>query len=448
MSHEENENQSQVEEVKANPVQDCERNMEEVETFACPICLEDECSDVVRNPNCSHIICNDCLTDHCQHELSIQKVPFLCPYGCRIQLPLAIVKDMLTRRRTDDTVNDETDLMEDWDKYRRLLVLSRDKTIRECPGCDELVNKSDSTNDMACSHCELAFCFLHGMIHRGMTCDEYQRTPQGRELEETELTLLQYTKPCSHCGTAIQKSYGCGYVVCSSCHNGMCYTCGTHIHLRGTDGRPLCTRCKHEYVDHRYDTIRRIRLILALPFLIPVLIVLYIAIALCDLLLLALTSSTEVLESDRPTVLKTLVAISTILGVVAFIPVLLLFLMTLFLLYCLGLIFRQEFILDFAVKTAFGNDPPRFLRRGDDRQEDTDQGTEQEVQPQLDPPRALPSQFRVSIFWTFRPFFVILDEFGIPASRAVLNIPANEGSDPIQIEIPSLPVVASGDSNV
>ena len=99
----------------------------------------------------------------------------------------------------------------------------------------------------------------------------------GREWLATELALQQYTRPCSHCKAALQKSAGCDHVVCTSCHQDMCWRCGTHVHLTGKLVRH-CSLCKHDYRDHRYDRVYRVRLICVLPLILPF-VILYLLLA-------------------------------------------------------------------------------------------------------------------------------------------------------------------------
>ena len=105
--------------------------------------------------------------------------------------------------------------------------------------------------DLTCSTCEGKFCANHGLQHLGQTCLQFQNSPQGKALAETERALEKFTKECKRCGCRVQKSFGCDHVVCGACHGEMCWRCGTHEHLeQQRPGVQFCKNCRQRLVGH------------------------------------------------------------------------------------------------------------------------------------------------------------------------------------------------------
>jgi len=177
---------------------------------------------------------------------------------------------------------------QDWKDYGRHLLYSTDSSLLPCPRCEEPVpvkspfmeveqpaeslrereRDTDFYNQRHCHECHHEFCSIHGDVHAGRTCLEYMASEDFKRIQQSERSIRQMTKPCSHCHAAIQKSSGCDHIVCPSCHRDMCFRCGTHVYLSGKVVRS-CSQCRREYIDHRYERQYRLRLCLSLPIMIP-----------------------------------------------------------------------------------------------------------------------------------------------------------------------------------
>mmetsp|Transcript_14830 Transcript_14830/g.19412 ORF Transcript_14830/g.19412 Transcript_14830/m.19412 type:complete len:448 (+) Transcript_14830:114-1457(+) len=258
--------------------------------FVCPVCYEpfdDTNEEFKLRDTCGHSFCRSCLLHHCQHCISIKKVPIPCPkFGdlgrdsCVAVLSNESVHEIL---RGDSEVNDDDNKNNHntvWNKYLRFVMLSKDPSLVACPQCDELLdpppqnnnsNNNNKTNQMTCTACQLVFCQIHGNAHAPTTlaCQAYMDSLQ---VQESERVLQKHTRPCPHCGCRIFKHAGCDHVVCPACHEDMCFKCGEYKHLTGKLVR-TCQNCNQGYLDHRYDYQHRIRALLWFPFLLPFMVI-------------------------------------------------------------------------------------------------------------------------------------------------------------------------------
>jgi hypothetical protein len=207
-----------------------------------------------------------------------------------------VKSDCLTSKE-DVKIIVEPRLKQCWKNYETLLRRQRQSktpsndsntpttTILPCPRCDEDIiwNKPkyppletiDSyqqggtyTPFLECTHCHNRFCPIHGNAHaEDVSCMDYVSRPEYR----ASIELIESTaKLCSHCNVPIQLVSGtCNHVVCSTCHQDMCYKCGTHINLVGK-GLRTCTKCSVTYRDHRYDRTRLTHIFMSFPCLVIV----------------------------------------------------------------------------------------------------------------------------------------------------------------------------------
>lgn len=239
----------------------------------CPICLENPSTEnpLIRSDKCGHAWCQECLLDYCEFQISNHRVPLPCPSsahsrhkddgGCHEQLPPYLVRNILISQQ-------DTFLVEKFDRLERM---AQDPSLVACPRCSELVESTSTStttttqslitdsNARVCRKCEHTFCSLHLDAHLGTRCQDYVHAM---------IRLPPNTKPCSHCGAALQKYAGCDHVVCPACQDDMCFRCGTHVHLTGKVTR-FCTQCEQGYLDHRYLWQIRLYYCLTLPFALP-----------------------------------------------------------------------------------------------------------------------------------------------------------------------------------
>lgn len=235
----------------------------------CPICMDS--TPPALQLECGHAFCQACVTQYCEIQTIL---PISCPNNtCQYTLPIRFLETVLGR---DELIH----LITYYQARQRPIQ------YRVCPFCQQLLTLPQTarlTNDLRCGHCRRTFCKHHETQHLGVLCQDFRST----------VNLLEgCTKPCSHCGTHLQKSSGCDHLICPSCQRDMCWNCGSHEYLTGTVTR-RCSRCNVSlgvrvqcnltktktqvtYIDHRYDHVHRRRLCYWLPVLLP-LSVLYMA---------------------------------------------------------------------------------------------------------------------------------------------------------------------------
>jgi hypothetical protein len=323
-----------------------------------PTCLSDKGTrphpqERIGIPDCDHQFCRDCLKRHCQHAISIRKIPIECPFRasdcCKVIVPVSLIRALLLQQsisemkatsnilplkeeKGDSSQNSALDLvpmpnyddssslsnlygsldkdddatrsvsdpppeyqqeLQDWLAFQRMYRLFLDETLTPCTSCQEpvptqLVSESQKEREheihpsrggtlkskrsfapIVCLSCGHSFCQVHGDAHPNMSCEEYLKQERCRPNEQSrksERVIQQYCKPCSHCQAPIQKESGCDHIICPSCHQDMCFKCGTHQYLYGKSMVRNCRNCDQSFIDHRY--IGRYRLIMCLALLL------------------------------------------------------------------------------------------------------------------------------------------------------------------------------------
>lgn len=321
-------------------------------------CHPQEC---IRIPNCDHEFCRACLRRHCQHSISIRKIPIECPAKasdkCESTVPISHIQAVLLQQEIDepsreassdrqvsaggevasvglDLGSDEAansvtrcttspslynrygsldessdtikgpishlttpvdECQKDWLAFERLHRLFLNKNLTPCTRCQEPVamispSTSTQTDDLerhssrsqilrrkasfdpiTCIECGHSFCQVHGDAHPDMTCEEYiqkLRRPD-EQIRRSERVIRQHCKPCSHCQAPIYKASGCDHIICPSCHDDMCFKCGTHRYLVGQSMVRSCKKCDQSFIDHRHIGRYRMIVCLALPLYLP-----------------------------------------------------------------------------------------------------------------------------------------------------------------------------------
>ena len=290
---------------------------------------------------CGHSFCRECLHNHCSYAVSIHKLPVRCPStsvslsnnnknnnndnicACSTILPVNLIRDSLLlydrieqqRRRlpiqeqeSDDNDNDhdndndddhENDDLwklnnnnnnninsnnKDWVKFQRLHRMYLDPSLISCTRCDELLvtspttdasNSNDYHQKILCQNCQSS---------KSKSEDDEEKK-QNQVVNDTAAALLyndKRCKPCSHCYVPIYKESGCDHIICTQCHQDMCFKCGTHLYLNGNENNNNehnehtsttmirnCSNCSQSYIDHRHLNKYRIFLCIFLPFYIP-----------------------------------------------------------------------------------------------------------------------------------------------------------------------------------
>lgn len=215
----------------------------------CLICLGDMTDKLTLT--CGHEFCKQCVQSHCEgHNL----FPILCPHQeCEVPIPIHLLKALFLNR----------------DRLHALIqhykVRQHPQQFKSCPFCQHLLQlpSQSETNDLQCGQCQRTFCRTHDTEHLNVLCKNHTETVQ---------TIDAFSKPCSHCGTYLQKSGGCDHVVCQYCNGDFCWQCGTHEYLSGKV-RKKCSKCGFYLLDYRYEDIHRRRLLLWMPLILPLSII-------------------------------------------------------------------------------------------------------------------------------------------------------------------------------
>ncbi|GKY96294.1 hypothetical protein MPSEU_000589100 [Mayamaea pseudoterrestris] len=221
---------------------------------------------------CKHTFCSSCLQEHChQSIMSFGRYEFIaCPMNplCNCYVMADEVRDVLFPEH--ESV---------YQRYVRWNQQAKDPTLAPCPTCGQLA-KAPVSSDMnerfvsangtmlaldanrrSClvETCPQAvFCCIRGNLHVHQTCGEYMTMPSIQSSEQqiamSNKLIDSTTKPCSHCGVRIEKSFGCDLILCTRCFKHFCYDCGTHKQLermfKHSDDMQVCRGCNRMYNNH------------------------------------------------------------------------------------------------------------------------------------------------------------------------------------------------------
>jgi hypothetical protein len=238
---------------------------------SCPICYEsledyrENClgndeespSGTIAGPHhlcCTHIFCHTCIRKHCDLAIEERRLPIQCP-DARCQ-------SRLTEQEIHSILGDDTIAAT---RYHRAYKLVMDPSLVECFKCNTLLPPTTAVIRCPCGH---EFCSIHGDAHIGQTCLHYTTTA----FDVLSATVIQSsTKPCPHCTARIEKEAGCNHIVCPSCDGDWCWAC-QNPKLTGDRVR-YCSVCKESYLDHRKLRRHQFFVCLALPFLLPIILV-------------------------------------------------------------------------------------------------------------------------------------------------------------------------------
>lgn len=226
----------------------------------CPICLEEfpldegakesvmHSSKLVSLSCCEHRFCEPCLLSHFAETIQCRRSSVVnCPFitSCGKEIENRQIEDILSR-------GDDQDLLPLWN---RLLLRKEHPDWPECPFCHAIVDplaalvsadSSGTTKNSDCLECQQCKKIF-------LQAPRIGDSKHDTATLASEALLDAQTVPCSHCGARLQRSRGCSYVVCSACHNDMCYDCRTHIYL--SEGRlRYCTKCSSALAGHGQAT--------------------------------------------------------------------------------------------------------------------------------------------------------------------------------------------------
>lgn len=202
--------------------------------FTCGICLDVKWKgpgDSMSFECCDQPYCASCWAgiartamDETEAEAGFQRRYTLrCPTpGCKLAHHGQIERNITISKLSqgpDVAAADKTDL-----KAFVSLVRAGNSACR-CPTCKSVCYRNsfaiDNPNSsMVCSsaRCRASFCFVHGLLHEGLTCEEYlARTPM--DPSRRAFARRNHTRACPRCGNGIMKAGGCNHMRCACGHS-------------------------------------------------------------------------------------------------------------------------------------------------------------------------------------------------------------------------------------
>jgi len=222
---------------------------------ACAICLEDDYqpSDMIQMP-CKHEFCRDCWKSFIATMMKdghtcIRKT---CPQnGCH---------ELVTEEEVSKI---SPELLPKYQSFQLRSFVELNGTSRWCPGpgcervaalCTDATNSSlqftDSTIIAVCDTCTTSFCLKCGEEpHAPLVCKYLSRWHEKcRNESETANWILANTKPCTRCGSRIEKNQGCNHMTCQQCKHEFCWICmGDWVdHGATTGGYYRCNKFDQE----------------------------------------------------------------------------------------------------------------------------------------------------------------------------------------------------------
>ncbi|KAJ3878195.1 hypothetical protein F5051DRAFT_237090 [Lentinula edodes] len=188
---------------------------------SCPICL-DEVSVPVQL-GCGHEYCNACL--HHFLTADVKNFPIVClgdEAQCKKPIALPVIQKFLTEVQFDTLL--EAAFMQHIEK--------NPEVFKYCPtpDCEQLYRCADSglsESHVCCPSCLAEICTRCHEGHKGMSCDERQRSRNDQENNE-ELNArwagMTGVKKCPRCSVWIEKTDGCNHISCR-CGAHVCWRC-------------------------------------------------------------------------------------------------------------------------------------------------------------------------------------------------------------------------------
>lgn len=268
---------------------------------SCMICYERFSSGSVPCDACPkhpRAFCTPCLIRHVRFAISNNILPVQCPLAptcdtvvdaqkvhailCGCNAPVFQEYNDLCKakraRRTDIAEPlgaASTCCNKEFEQYLRQRDLKKNPSLHTCPACSALCQPPASgITNIQCQTCNLVFCSIHGNVHQGMSCAEYEasRPLEAKEADALSAKVIEETsKPCPHCHTRIFHAGGCNHVICKHCEKDFCFGCGSAEFLEGRMFR-TCTKCNAHFFDHRYECEMRARICLSVPIWLPCLL--------------------------------------------------------------------------------------------------------------------------------------------------------------------------------
>lgn len=201
----------------------------------CLICYNSFPSSDFFYLECRHAFCQNCLFSgwHSKINSGFFDISSLkCPqYNCLKPISFEFLKTSLPNEqysRLEDLCNSNSEV----------LHKNNEKAIK-CPKCDIRYDIWKEADYFTCSLCKTEYCskcFGDNQIHKGFSCDEYEKNKNESKEDISFLKMIKETglKKCPNCQNFIEREGGCNFIRCKSnkCANNnicFCYLCGEKI---------------------------------------------------------------------------------------------------------------------------------------------------------------------------------------------------------------------------
>ena len=203
--------------------------IEEPNMATCNICLEEYDQNDITNPelDCKNHFHGKCLIDYVESELNNNHFPIRCPVCLddkRHEVNYKIILDILL-------INDKDNLAQKLEaKSLNYLAENNPEDVSFCPtpGCNYMCSFDRNEFHLDCPLCKKSYCLkCKTEWHKGMTCEEYQRT---KNKDENDVKFEEFVrgnnyKQCPNCKRWVEKISGCNFIACP-CGSNFCYNCG------------------------------------------------------------------------------------------------------------------------------------------------------------------------------------------------------------------------------
>eukprot|EP00946_MAST-07B_sp_MAST-7B-sp1_P004234 g4234.t1 len=198
-------------------------------TSSCMICYEGFSTSSVPCdvcPNHPRAFCAQCLVCHVRFAIDNNELPVQCPLAptcdnvvdvqevhailCGCNAPVFQQYNDFCKMKQARKANTAVPLEsapaccnEEFEKYLRQLGLKKNPLLHTCPVCSALCQPPTAgVPNIKCQICDLVFCSIHGNVHQGMSCAEYEasRPSEAKEADALSAKMIEETsKPCPHC---------------------------------------------------------------------------------------------------------------------------------------------------------------------------------------------------------------------------------------------------------
>ncbi|EAS06765.2 Ibr domain protein (macronuclear) [Tetrahymena thermophila SB210] len=188
----------------------------ETKVGICSVCFEEQVLIQISS-RCNHFFCSYCITNYFEEKiakcdvLEINCLNFQCP-------------NKYTETEIKEVV--ETSTFSQYQKFKKLILIRQDQTLRWCIqlDCNGVLKGSTCNPKMQCPICGTQQCYIcSGLWHEGIRCD--QAINEEYEKEQQELR-----KNCPKCLKEVKKSKkSVNKSTCKACGHRFCWLCNRKV---------------------------------------------------------------------------------------------------------------------------------------------------------------------------------------------------------------------------